>query len=284
MNTRYVVKVELVRTCRMMARAAAVLAVALVLQSESKAQPGVAEAKQLEGRVQSLTRAPMGEVDGALIDDGTVIHWPPHLADRFAAVAVAGDRIRASGRMETGPEGDTHLEVQTVTNLRTNASAENGAGPPPPPPRPGRRVGPPPRRPLAREGLLDPRTGALKTAEGRVRSMTTAPMGEVDGAILDDGTAIHWPPHLADRFAAVVTRGERVKVSGWTETGPEGDTHLEVQTATNLRTNGVATNDDGPLGPRPVPDGSADFAPARATNDQIERRLKATRRPDRAVA
>ncbi len=275
MNTRSIAHLGLAGTCWMMSWAAMVLAVVLVLQSESKAQPGLVESKQIEGRVQSLTSAPMGEVDGAVIDDGTVIHWPPHLADRFSVVAVAGDRIRASGSMETGPEGDTHLEVQTVTNLRTNASAENDAGPPPPPPGVGRRVGPPPRRPVAREGLVDPRTGALKTAEGCVRRMTTAPMGEVDGAILDDGTAIHWPPHLADRFAAVVRRGERVKVSGWMETGPEGDTHLEVQNATNLRTKGVANNDDGLLDPRPVADGSADFAPARATNDQIERRLKA---------
>ena len=33
-----------------------------------------------------------------------------------------GDRIQAVGRMETGPAGDIHLEVQTVTNLRTNDS------------------------------------------------------------------------------------------------------------------------------------------------------------------
>ena len=92
--------------------------------------------------MQSFTTAPMGEVDGAMLDDGTVIHWPPHLADRFPAFVARGDRIRR-GRMETGPAGDTHLEVQTVTNLRTNASAENdgpsasATGPrrrPPPPP------------------------------------------------------------------------------------------------------------------------------------------------------
>lgn len=113
--------------------ALAALALALTFAfSEGKAQPpGLAEARTAQGKVQSLTSAPMGEIDGAVLDDGTVIHWPPHLADRFSAVVTRGDRIRAVGRMETGPAGDTHLEVQTVTNLRTNASASNDVPGPP---------------------------------------------------------------------------------------------------------------------------------------------------------
>ena len=95
--------------------------------------------------MRSLTTAPMGEIDGAVLDDGTVIHWPPHLADRFSAIVTRGDRIQAVGRMETGPAGDTHLEVQTVTNLRTNDSRENDALPPGPGPR--RRPVPPPPGP-----------------------------------------------------------------------------------------------------------------------------------------
>ena len=105
--------------------------------------------------------------------------------------------------------------------------------------------------------------------------MTTAPMGEVDGAILDDGTVIHWPPHLADRFTAIIARGDQVKVSGSTEIGPAGDTHLEVRTVTNLRTNASASNDGAPLAGRATSDRSSDFAPPPATTDQVERRLKA---------
>lgn len=105
-------------------------------------------------------------------------------------------------------------------------------------------------------------------------------MGEVDGANLDDGTVIHWPPHLADRFTAVIARGDRVKVSGWIETGPAGDTHLEVQTATNVRTSAAASNDlDGPPAQprgRVTFEGSDDFsAPPTPRPSDIERRLKA---------
>jgi hypothetical protein len=230
------------------------------------------ELQTVQGRVQSLSTAPMGEVDGAVLDDGTMVHWPPHLADRFSAVAVTGDRINVVGRMETGPEGDTHFEAAKVTNLRTSASAESELGPPPPAPaRPG---GPPRPGSLTQRNVLAPRTNQARTAEGRVMSFTTAPMGEVDGAVLDDGTVVHWPPHLADRFSAVVTRGDRIKVNGFNETGPAGDTHFEVQTAVNLGTKRSATADGGPPEGRLESDRSGDFAPSSAATAEVERRLK----------
>ena len=58
-------------------RLAPLAAIALALPlvtSEGKAQaPRFGEAKTAQGRIQSLTTAPMGEVDGAVLDDGTVI-------------------------------------------------------------------------------------------------------------------------------------------------------------------------------------------------------------------
>ena len=91
----------------------------------------------MRGKVERFTTAPLGETDGAMLDDGTWLHWPPHLQNQFTAILSKGDRIQATGRTETGPAGDTHFEVQYVTNLRTKAKAENpdfGNGPPPPPP------------------------------------------------------------------------------------------------------------------------------------------------------
>jgi hypothetical protein len=216
----------------------------------------------------------MGEIDGAVLDNGTVIHWPPHLADRFSAIVNPGDRVEAVGRIETGPAGDTHLEVQTVTNLRTNDSRENDALPPGPGPR--RRV---PTLPAGLRGGNEPTATASQTAQGKVQRMTRAPMGEIDGAVLDDGTVIRWPPHLADRFSAIIARGDRIKVSGWMETGPAGDTHFEVLTATNLRTNASASNDPAGLPSRSagrvVPDGSGDFGVTSNQPADVERRLQA---------
>ena len=123
-----------------------------------------------------------------------------------------------------------------------------------------------------------PDRNSLADGAGKVQRMTSAPTGE-SGAVLDDGTVIHWPPHLADRFSAIIARGDRVKVSGWMETGPAGDTHFEVLTATNLRTNASASNDvAGPPSPSPgrvAHDDSDDFAATPNQPADIERRLKA---------
>jgi hypothetical protein len=230
--------------------------IALLGGAEAWAQlRGGGEAKTVQGTVRQFTSAPKGEVDGLVLDDGTVVHWPPHLERKFTAILAKGDRVRATGRMETGPAGDTHFEVQAITNLRTNASAEVGEGPPPPPPGPkGPRPAPAPNERDAR------------TVRGTVQRFTTAPRGEVDGLVLDDATVVHWPPHLQDRFKAILDKGDRVRVTGRMETGPAGDTHLEVATLTNLRT-GVSRDNDA--GPPPAPGRLASDGP-RDTEQRLQ--------------
>jgi hypothetical protein len=233
-------------------------------ESQAQAPQG---SETVQGTVQSFTKAPKGEVDGAVLDNGTTLHWPPHMQDRFTDVIRAGDRVRATGRMETGPAGDTHFEVQGLVNVRSQARAENpdfANGPPPPPPGPrGRDRGPADK-------------GDGSTVRGKVQRFTTAPKGEVDGAVLDDGTWLHWPPHMQDRFANILKEGDRVRATGRTETGPKGDTHFEVQSVTNLRSNTKAENPGFANGPPPPPPGRG-VAPAadreqrlRDLEDQVE--------------
>jgi hypothetical protein len=189
--------------------------------------PGAGDAKTVNGKVERFTTAPKGEVDGVVLDDGTWVHWPPHLQDRFKSLVERGDRIKVTGRMETGKKGDTRLEVQTVTNMRTNHSAEND--------------GAPPRGGKGKQG------GEVRTVQGTVERFTTAPKGEVDGLILNDGTWVHWPPHLQGRFSALVAKGDRVRAAGFWETGPKGDTKLEVSILTNLGSNKTSENPARPL-------------------------------------
>jgi hypothetical protein len=248
------------------------------------AQPQpAASSTDVRGTVRSMTTAPRGEIDGATLDNGTWLHWPPHMQDRFANSIRVGDEVRAVGRTETGPKGDTRFEVESVTNLRTNAKVENPdfangprppapgrgprgrgpgmAGPPAPPPagpRPGERPAPP-----------APPAGNFSDIQGTVRSLTTAPRGEVDGAVLDNGTVLHWPPHLADRFANAIKVGEQVRATGRSDTGPAGDTHFEVQSVTVVGTGARVENPDLALapaaaGPSLIPNASID----------LERRLR----------
>ncbi|HEX7380299.1 MAG TPA: hypothetical protein VF278_24500 [Pirellulales bacterium] len=185
--------------------------------------------RTVEGKVERMTTAPNGEVDGAVLVDGTVLHWPPHLADRFAEVVKPGALVKVEGDQRRGPEGDSRLEVRKLTNTETDAAVENDE------PERGRkhRKGPPPRREEPSE-----------TAQGKVERLTTAPRGEVDGAVLEDGTVLHWPPHLEDRFADVVKEGSRVKATGFNETTRKGDKHFEVSSLTNLDTDKTVANDD----------------------------------------
>lgn len=193
------------------------------------------DSRTARGTVERLNTAPKGEIDGAILDDGTFLHWPPHLEDRFSAVVRKGDRVEASGRIETGKRGETRFEVRTLTNLDSRATVENNE--PRGKRKKDRRGPPPPPR----------RSGPSETIRGTVERLNTAPKGEIDGAILDDGTFIHWPPHLEDRFAAVVERGDRIEAVGFRGTGKRGDERFEVESLTNLRTDRTVERDDGPL-------------------------------------
>jgi hypothetical protein len=208
----------------------------------------------VRGTVKEFTTAPKGEVDGLILGDDTVVHWPPHLQSRFTDIVAKGDRVQVTGWLKTGPKGDTKLEVSTLTNLRTSVSRANEDRPPP---------GAKGKKGKDKGG---PILGEFRKTGGTVKEFTTAPKGEVDGFILSDGTWVHWPPHQQGRFTDIVAKGDRVRVVGQMETGKKGDTKLEVSTLTNVGRNVTRSNPD-----RPAPEsvqGSAGKA------GDIEDRLK----------
>jgi hypothetical protein len=229
-----------------------------------KGPPFNAEFRTVTGTVRETTTAPKGEVDGVIFNDGTWVHWPPHLADSFSAVAVKGDKIRVRGYMETSPKGDTRLEVSTLTNLRTQKSVDNPDRPPPADAANDRPVGP------GDDGAI------IKT--GTVREFTNAPKGEVDGLILNDGTWIHWPPHMENRFTGIA-KGHKLRVIGFMETGPKGDTKLEVSSIYDFRTNKTIENPDRPAA---ISGGSAGSVEERLQAledrlDQLQREIRLLR-------
>lgn len=226
-------------------RWAAMLSSAAMLCGAGLAQAQPAE--RVRGTVERLTTAPKGEIDGAVLDDGTTLHWPPHLADEFQAAVKVGDEVEATGRTETAPRGEEHFEVERLTNLRTKAVAVNDDRRPPKPPKGPKERGP-------RRGA-DADDRRITTIKGVVRSLTTAPKGETDGAVLDDGTTLHWPPHLEDEFSNVAAAGDQVEATGSNERGKRGEARFEVMRLTNLKTNASAESEPGAARPpRPRPD------------------------------
>lgn len=223
-------------------------------------QQSAAQAETIRGTVRSLTTAPKGETDGAVLDNGTVLHWPPHLEDRFESVAVVGDRVEAVGQVETAPRGETHFEVRQLKNLRTDATAANDDQ------GPGGKLKPPRER---RRSMRQSDEAAATTARGTVRELTTAPRGEIDGAILKDGTTLHWPPHLENKFKNVAVVGDRVEAIGRTETAPRGESHFEVQQLTNRDTGATAENDDQPPAPGRQPSANSRHERIRQLQEQL---------------
>ena len=199
--------------------------------------PKDGQTRTVRGVVERFTTAPKGEVDGCALDDRTWIHWPPHRADQVTALLVKGDRIRVTGRDETDKEGRSKFEAASITNLRTARSITLADDEPD-----ARPKGPKGKKGKGRRG----RRGEVTVLRGTVERFTTAPKGEVDGFKMDDGTWIHWPPHLADQTTGVFRKGDRVRVTGSLETGKRGETKFEARSIVNLRTEKSVVFDEGP--------------------------------------
>jgi hypothetical protein len=161
------------------------------------------DAQQLpetRGTVQRFTLTPRGELDGFLLTDGTEVHLPPHLSDQLATAVRPGDPVSVRGyRSPAAPL----IVATTVTDTSTNQTVVD-QGPPPPGVRP---------RPLP-PGVPSP--GAQQTSfNGRVQSSLHGPAGDINGAVLYDGTIVRMPPREAYQFASLLTPGQIVTVQGW---------------------------------------------------------------------
>jgi hypothetical protein len=148
------------------------------------------------GIVQRFTLTPRGELDGFLLTDGTEVHLPPHLSDQLAAAVRPGDPVLIRGyRSLAAPL----IVATTVTDTSTNQTVVD-QGPPPPGVRP--------------PGVPSP--GAQQTSlSGRVQSSLFGPAGDLNGAVLYDGTIVRMPPREAYQFASLLTPGQMVTVQGF---------------------------------------------------------------------
>jgi hypothetical protein len=159
------------------------------------------------GTVVRFTLTPRGDLDGMILNDTTQVHVPPHLSDQLAAAVKAGDAVSVSGYRS--PTGAVFIAT-SVTNTATNQTVVDrgplAPGLAPPPPRPGM-----------------PAPGAQNSfAQGRVQRLLRGPAGDLNGAILDDGTILRMAPHIAYQFASVLIPGQTIATQGWGLSTPYG--------------------------------------------------------------
>jgi hypothetical protein len=236
----------------------------LAVWEQSHAQTPDPEISVVRGNVEDFTVTADGEVEGAILDNGTetVLYWPARLQGRIAEILKPGVRVRAVGRRVMGPDGNPRLLVKSVTNLRTGDSVDNAdfvEGPPVAPADQEPKEGSP--RPLRSPSTSLPPTTLV--ARGDVERFTQSPRGEIDGAILDneEETVLNWPPRLQDKFTGILKVGDRARATGRRVVSPEGNPLFVVKSVTNMRTRETVDNPDY-REPRTRP--PAEARPARA--------------------
>jgi hypothetical protein len=152
------------------------------------------------GTVTRFTLTPRGDLDGLILGDGTQVHVPPHLSAELAAAVKPGDAVSVSG--SRSPTGALFIAASVTDNASNQTVVDRG------PPAPGLMPPPPP------PGVPVP--GAQNTmVQGRVQRLLRGPAGDVDGALLDDGTVLRMPPHVAYQFATLLAPGQIVAAQGW---------------------------------------------------------------------
>ena len=76
----------------------------------------------ITGVVRSFNYGPAGEVNGLILDQGTVVYFPPEQAGQITQLAQVGSRIRVRGSLRQGPAGNALIAAESVTNRRTGNS------------------------------------------------------------------------------------------------------------------------------------------------------------------
>lgn len=184
---------------------AASLALAMVLGPAFAADPPPpggpkGEAASAKGKVAGYTLTPKGDVDGFLLDDGTQVRVPPHLSAALVFTARPGDAVTVTGeRRRESPV----IEAREVRNDASGAVLDEPA------PGGGKRG-------------RDAREAGPMRVDGKVRFALRGPKGELDGAVLEDGTVLRVPPREAGRDAAKLAPGQTVRAEGPGRTTPMG--------------------------------------------------------------
>jgi hypothetical protein len=162
---------------------------------------------ETQGTVQRFTLTPIGELDGVILTDGTEVHLPPHLTTQLATAVRVGDTVTVRGyRSPSVPL----IAAVSITDANTGQTVvDNGPPPPgsrPPPPPPGMPA------PGAQQALV----------QGKVQRTLYGPAGDVNGALLEDGTTVRIGPREAYQVASLLTPGQILTVQGWALTTAYG--------------------------------------------------------------
>jgi hypothetical protein len=187
------------------------LGTAGVAVAQSAATYDPAQLPAIQGKVAQYSLTPRGDVDGLILADGTEVRMPPHLGAQLAQAVKPGDAVTIRGLRARNLPLVQAMQVSNDAGGATVTDTGPGDGP-------GGKGG---RDEARARGPGGPDQQAL-TAQGRVKAALHGRRGEVNGALLEDGTIIRLPPPEAQRLAAQIAPGTTVYVQGAGYAGPLG--------------------------------------------------------------
>jgi hypothetical protein len=180
----------------------------LALTAAAQAQtPPIYDPQQLpaqRGQVLQFTLTPRGDIDGLILVDGTEVKTPPHLSTQLAYAIRPGDTVTIRGLHAAA----LPLQAVAITDEATGRTVIDTG-----PPGPGRGPGGPPTLPGIAASVNGPLPG-LTEVQSRVRFPLHGPKGDVNGALLEDGSVLRIPPPEAYRFASLLQPGQTIVAEG----------------------------------------------------------------------
>ncbi len=157
-----------------------------------------AQLPAIQGKVAEYSLTPRGDVDGLILDDGTEVHTAPHLGTQLVYAVKPGDAVTVRGLKA---RAIPMVQAMSVKNDVTGATVtDTGAGGPP--------------------GPHDAQR--MLSATGRIKAQLHGPRGDLNGALLEDGTIVRLPPPEAQRLASKLAAGLPMTVQGNGFAGPLG--------------------------------------------------------------
>jgi hypothetical protein len=175
-----------------------------------------AQLPSFSGRVQQFTLTARGDIDGLILADGTEVKTPPHLSTSIAYSVRLGDPVSVHGLRAAALPLIQAVSITDQSTGRTvvDTGPPNLPGPPPP-------AGPPPAPLAVPAGASRPMPGLVE-AQGRIRMPLHGPQGDLNGALLEDGTVLRLPPPAAVTFAALLQAGQTIVAEGLEWASPLG--------------------------------------------------------------
>ncbi|WP_428308472.1 OB-fold nucleic acid binding domain-containing protein [Lacipirellula sp.] len=165
---------------------------------------------KISGVIAEFVENDHGDVDGVRLENGELIHFPPHIGAVVTEAVQVGDEITIRGHEATLPRGERIFEAENIASQDVSIDVV--------PPR-----GQSPRSPEEESRMH---------AAGTVSELSVNPHDDVDGFTLGDGTVVKFPPHQSAALAALVTVGTKVDVRGRRHETPRGDVHLHADRIT----------------------------------------------------